>query len=155
MSVIQSLMKTELIDAAVGETVASVANRMAQNKVGALLVRDGDKLTGIFSERDLLERVVGEGRDPFAVKIEEVMTSNVVTVDLSAPVKEVLEMFRKERIRHVPIVENGKPVGILSTRDFLSFLVDGLERYIEEVTYSADISEGTDPYDHIGGSYGR
>ncbi len=155
MSVIESLMKTELIDASVGETVASVANRMAENQVGALLVRDGDKLSGIFSERDLLRRVVGEGRDPFATNIEDVMTTEIATVEVSAPVKQVLEVFRKERVRHVPITSGGKPVGILSTRDFLNFLVEGLERYIEEVGYNTDIAEGTDPYDHIGGSYGR
>ncbi len=155
MSVIESLMKTELIDATVGETVASVASRMAENQVGALLVRDGDKLSGIFSERDLLRRVVGEGRDPFATNIEDVMTTEIATVELSAPVKQVLEVFRKERVRHVPITSGGKAVGILSTRDFLNFLVEGLERYIEEVGYNTEISEGTDPYDHIGGSYGR
>ncbi len=155
MSVIESLMKTELIYASVGETVASVANRMAENKVGSLLVRDGDQLKGIFSERDILQRVVGAGRDPQATAIEDVMTTEVATVDAAAPVKDVLEVFRKERIRHVPITNNGKPVGILSTRDFLSFLVDGLERYIEEVSYNTEISEGGDPYDHIGGSYGR
>ena len=155
MSVIESLMETELINANVGETVAGVANRMAENKIGSLLVRKGDQLEGIFSERDLLQRVVGAGRDPQTTNIEEVMTSPVVSVEVTAPVKEVLEVFRRERVRHVPITRDGKPVGILSTRDFLSFLVEGLERYIEEANYSAEISEGTDPYDHIGGSYGR
>jgi len=155
MSVIESLMKTQLIGAAVGETVASVTNRMVENEIGALLVRDGDQLKGIFSERDLLQRVVGEGRDPAATNVEDVMTAKVATVEASAPLKQVLEVFRTERIRHVPITENGVPVGILSTRDFLTFLVEGLERYIEEVSYNDNIAEGSDPYDHIGGSYGR
>lgn len=155
MSAIASLMKTELIDAAAGDTVASVANRMAENGIGALLVREGDRLGGIFSERDLLKRVVGEGRDPYATNVEDVMTRDITTVDVAAPVKDVLEIFRKEHIRHVPITKDGKPVGILSVRDFLTFLVAGLERYIEDAVYNAEIAEGTDPYDHIGGSYGR
>jgi len=155
MSIIESLMKTKLIEATVGESVASVAGRMAENEIGALLVRDGDQLKGIFSERDLLQRVVGAGRDPAATNVEDVMTVEVATVEASAPLKQVLEVFRKERIRHVPITVDGVPVGILSTRDFLTFLVEGLERYIEEVSYNSDIAEGSDPYDHIGGAYGR
>jgi CBS domain-containing protein len=155
MNAIESLMKTELIDAEVGETVAGVANRMAENQVGVLLVRDGDTLRGVFSERDLLKRVVGEGRDPYATNVETVMTTDIVTADVTTPIKEVLQIFREHRIRHIPVVRDGKPVGILSTRDFLGFLVEGLERFIEEAMYSEEILEGSDPYDHIGGSYGR
>lgn len=54
-----------------------------------------------------------------------------------------------------PVTENGKAVGILSTRDFLAFLVEGLERYIDERKYSQEIAEGADPYDHLGGAYGK
>jgi len=155
MSAIESLMETDLVDANIGETVASVANRMAENKVGALLVRDGDTLCGIFSERDLVQRVVGEGRDPYATNIEEVMTADVASADVASSVKDVLEIFRDRGIRHLPITRDGKPAGILSTRDFLSYLVDGLEKFISEAKYNEAIEEGADPYDHIGGSYGR
>jgi CBS domain-containing protein len=79
----------------------------------------------------------------------------VVTIDIDAPFKAVLQVFRERRFRHLPVVEAGKPVGILSTRDFLAYLVEGLERYIDEVKYKHNLAEGIDPYDHIGGSYGR
>lgn len=155
MNAIETLMKTDLIDAEVGETVAGVANRMAENQVGVLLVRQGDTLRGVFSERDLLKRVVGEGRDPYVTNVETVMTSGVVTAEVDTPIKEVLRIFRELHIRHIPILRGGKPVGILSSRDFLGFLVEGLERFIQESAYRREIGEGSDPYDHIGGSYGR
>jgi len=58
-------------------------------------------------------------------------------------------------VRHLPVTENGKPVGILSSRDFLAYVAQGLERVIDELGYEQALREGEDPYDHIGGSYGK
>jgi CBS domain-containing protein len=70
-------------------------------------------------------------------------------------VRSVVETFRGCRFRHLPVVRSGRAVGILSTRDFLAFVVDGLEGYVEKARYNQELASGTDPYDHIGGSYGR
>jgi CBS domain-containing protein len=72
-----------------------------------------------------------------------------------APLKGVLQVLRQKKFRHLPVVRSGKPVGILSTRDFFEYLVDGLERYIDELKYKRDLAAGVDPYDHLGGAYGR
>jgi CBS domain-containing protein len=93
--------------------------------------------------------------DPKAIKVGDVATTDVVSVDVAQPLKQVLAIFRRKRFRHLPVTRDGKPVGILSTRDFLDYLVEGLERYIERSRYDRDIAEGSDPYDHFGGSYGR
>jgi CBS domain-containing protein len=155
MAGIEALMETELITASPGESVADVAERMGRNKVGAVLVVRDRALCGLFSERDLLNRVIARRLDPKATAVGDVATGDVVSIDVAQPLKQVLAIFRRKRFRHLPVLRDGEPVGILSTRDFLDYLVEGLERYIERSKYSQDIAEGNDPYDHFGGSYGR
>lgn len=155
MSTIETLMVTEMISATADEPVRAVAERMAQNRIGAVLVLDGQRLAGIFSERDLLTRVIGAGRDLATTRVGEVATTPVVTIDADQSVRSVVEAFRAGRFRHLPVVRDGRPVGILSTRDFLAVVVDGLERYVEQSRYDQTLAAGGDPYDHVGGSYGR
>lgn len=155
MAKVATLMVTEMVTARPNETVAEVARRMADNRIGAVLVVEGGELKGLFSERDLLNRVVADFRNPETTRLEHVCTKDVVTIDVDAPVRRVLELFREKRFRHLPVVDNGKPVGILSVRDFLEYLVGGLESYIDDLRYKRDLAEGIDPYDHIGGSYGK
>ncbi len=155
MARIDSLMVTEMVTADPAETVATVVRRMRDNGIGAVLLLEGDRLAGLFSERDLVNRVVAEGRDAERTRVGDVATREVIAVDAEAPLREVLQLFREKRFRHLPVVRGGKPVGILSIRDFLDYLVEGLERYIDDLRYRHDLAEGIDPYDHIGGSYGR
>jgi CBS domain-containing protein len=155
MSLIESLMKTELVTAAADETVAHAAWSMARNGVGALLILEDGGLVGVLSERDVLARVVAEGLDPASTRVAEVATSDVASVDVGTSVRECAELLRAKGIRHLPVTRGGKPVGILSTRDFLAHLAEGLERIIERSRYEQALGEGEDPYDHLGGSYGR
>ena len=155
MAGIEALMETDLITARPDEPVSDVVERMGRNKVGAVLVvRDG-VVQGLFSERDLLNRVIARRLDAQATRVGDVATSDVVSIDIAQPLKQVLAIFRRKRFRHLPVTREGQPVGILSTRDFLDYLVEGLERYIERSKYNQDLAEGNDPYDHFGGSYGR
>ena len=155
MARIRELMVTEMTTMNSDETVAEAARRMSTNKIGAVLVVDRGVLRGLLSERDVLTRVVADGREPGSTRVGDVATREVVTIDVAAPLKSVLRVFREKRFRHLPVVEAGRPVGILSTRDFLAFLVEGLERFIDDAKYQRDLAEGVDPYDHLGGSYGR
>ena len=148
-------MVTEMISATPDESVLKVADLMARNRIGAGLVLDGARRAGIFSERDLLTRVIGEGRDLSTTRVGEVATLDMVTIDAEQPVRSAVETFRARRFRHLPVVRAGRAVGILSTRDFLAFVVAGLEDYVEKARYDQEPAAGTGPYDHIGGSYGR
>jgi CBS domain-containing protein len=148
-------MVTNMVTATPSETVAEIARRMSARKVGAVLVVNDGDLWGLFSERDVLTRVVAQDRDPKATGVGEVATRDVVTVDVDAPLRRVLQVFKENRFRHLPVVRDGKPVGIVSTRDFLEFLVQSCERCIDDVTYNCRLAEGIDPYDHPGGSYDR
>src|SRR5437660_11451646 len=83
------------------QTVADVARRMAELRVGAILVLDQDELRGVFSERDLMMRVVVEGRNPESTPVRVVMTTNLATVDESATLDEALECMNQPSCRHL------------------------------------------------------
>jgi len=155
MAGIAELMVRSVVTATPFENVAEVTKRMTDKGVGAVLVVENGVLSGLFTERDLLNKVVSAGRDPHVVDVGTVATRDPVTVEVGAPLRAVLHVFRQKKFRHLPVVDGGKPVGILSTRDFLDYLLEGLERYIDEMKYSSELATGVDPYDHVGGSYGR
>jgi CBS domain-containing protein len=100
-------------------TVIEAARMMKQQNVGALLVVDGSKLCGIFTERDALFRVLAEGRDPGATRLAQVMTPQPQTIHPDQPFLDALRMMHKGRFRHLPVVEDGRPLGMVSSRDAL------------------------------------
>jgi CBS domain-containing protein len=155
MTAIESLMATEMVTVAPDDRVAEAARRMQRNRVGAVLVVVDGKPAGLFSERDLLTRVVAENRDPATTHVGEVSTPEPVCIEATDSLRSVLDAFRQHRFRHLPVTRGGQAVGILSTRDFLAFVVEGLERHIERARYDQSIAAGADPYDHFGGSYGK
>ena len=155
MAIIGSLMKTQMVTAAPEATVVEAARSMAQNEVGAVLVVEHGQILGILSERDVCSRVVAEGRDPSTTKVSEVATQKVVTVDIDVHVRECAKLLRDEGIRHLPVTRDGKAAGILSSRDFFVYVVEGLEKFIDRARYEEKLRKGEDPYDHLGGSYGR
>jgi len=155
MAVVGSLMKTKMITVAPTATVEEAARSMAQNDVGAILVVDGESLRGILSERDVVSRVVAKGKLPNETTVSSVATSDVVTVEEDVHVRDCAAILRDRSIRHLPVMRGSRPVGILSSRDFQAFVVEGLERIIDRARYEEALDKGYDPYDHLGGSYGR
>lgn len=112
-------------------SVRDAALRMAEAKVGAMLVVDGGKLAGIFTERDLLIRVVARHLDPDATRLAEVMTPDPYTADPEMPLSQALVMMYEGCYRHVPVVENGRPLGVVSARDALGRELTELEYELE------------------------
>jgi len=152
---IESIMHTPLVSADGDETVAEVARRMGDAGVGCVVLLEGDAVAGIFTERDLLTQVVAKGREPDKTRVGDVATREVLSVEVGAPLRECATALRDRGIRHLPVVENGRPVGILSARDFFGEVAEGLEKFIERARYDEALRGDVDPYDHVGGSYGR
>ncbi len=119
-------------------TVAAAARLMKQNRIGALLVVDGGRLAGIFTERDALFRVVAEGRDPAATRISEVMTRNPRTIEPDRPFGHALHLMYEGGFRHVPVVEDTRPIGMVSTRDALG---PDLQQFIADLDTRTHIGE--------------
>ena len=111
--------RRSLVSVDPGMTVRAAAQLMAKEKIGALpVVKDG-RLAGIFTERDALVRVLARGLDPDATSVAEVMTADPVTIDARRPLKHALQMMVDGNFRHVPVVEGGSVVGMVSARDAL------------------------------------
>ncbi len=98
-------------------TVSAAVQEMNRHKIGAILVMDGEKLAGIFTERDVLTRVVAGDLDPKTTPITAVMTTSVLTTTPVATVQQVMEIFTERRCRHLPVIEDGRLKGLISIGD--------------------------------------
>lgn len=124
-------------------TVAQAVEIMARHDIGSVLIfRESTELLGIFTERDLLHRVVHEERDPATTPIREVMTKDVIVVSADTPRGDVIDLMNREHFRHVPIAEDDQLVGVVSLRDLLrfehrqqAFEIEKLREYILEKPY--------------------
>lgn len=101
----------------VSVTVFEAVREMNQHRIGAMLVMNGAKLAGIFTERDVLTRVVSSSLDPKTTPITQVMSANVLTVAPEATVQQVMDIFAEKRCRHLPVIQNEKLVGLISIGD--------------------------------------
>jgi CBS domain-containing protein len=109
----------EYVTAPKNMAVRDAARLMKSHNVGAILVIEDEKLVGVFTERDALFRVVAEGRDASATELGAVMTQSPRTVQVDSPFSLALQMMYEGGFRNVPVVENGRPVGLVSARDAL------------------------------------
>ena len=109
----------EILTAPSKTSVADAAQMMRSHKVGAILVVDDARLVGIFTERDGLYRVLAEQRDVRKTPLSDVMTANPQNVHPDDPFPRALHMMHVGGFRHVPVVENGVPIGMVSARDAL------------------------------------
>ncbi len=121
----------EIITSTAETTVSDAALLMREHHIGAVLVVEASgKLAGIFTERDALFRVVAEGRDVKTTRLADVMTRNPQTVKPDQPFSVAMQMMYGGKFRHVPVVENGRPVGIISARDAMG---PELEAFVYEL----------------------
>lgn len=103
--------------------ITECVRTMSAKKIGALIVMDGEKLVGIFTERDALNKVLAVGLEPSKTKVSDVMTKNPHTILPTTTVGEAMELVTKQRFRHLPIVKNGKVLAVISSGDLTHWLV--------------------------------
>ena len=106
-----------------GEAVALLAER----RIGAVPVMDGAQVVGIFSERDVIHALSGQGADALERKVGEVMTSPAITVSPSEAAIGALSLMTRRRIRHLPVVEGGRVIGVVSIGDLVKYRIDRIE----------------------------
>jgi CBS domain-containing protein len=124
------IQRQQLVHAAPTATVFDVATLMAEARVGCIPVLAGEELVGVFSERDLMTRVVVEGRDPRATPVGSVMSRAVITAALDDRVERCLDKMRSRGCRHLPVVAEGRVIAMISMRDLLR---DEIEEQVEEI----------------------
>lgn len=122
---ISEIMTNAAVNDSADDTLAQAARRMHEQQTGSLLVMDGEHLLGIITERDVL-KAVARGLDPKATPIKDVMTTDVVTISPSTRLKEAAHLMATKWIRHLPVTEGSKVVGIISQRDLTGVLAEAL-----------------------------
>lgn len=128
----------QLVTAPPDMSVREAARVMKERRVGAMMVVEHGALVGVFTERDALNRVVAEGLDANITMLAAVMTHNPKTVSAGASFNAALQMMHEGRFRHVPVVEAGRPVGMISVRDALG---PELESFVYEMLRQEQVSE--------------
>jgi len=106
---------------------------MAEKNLGAVLVQKGDKLLGIFSERDYARKIILKGKSSRESTVEEIMTPDVVTVKTNNSIEECMGLMTNNRIRHLPVVEDAKVVGVVSIGDIVKAIISEQEYTIKQL----------------------
>jgi CBS domain-containing protein len=133
ISVLLERKNAEVCSVSPTMTVAEAVAEMNRHRIGSVVVLDGGRLAGIFTERDVLRRVVGAGVDPLRATVAEVMTADLVTVTPATTVDEAMEIFTEKRCRHLPVLENGRLVGVLSIGDVTRWSVESHRAEAEQL----------------------
>ena len=127
----------EVYAVAPGDSVIDAIRLMAEKGVGAVLVMEGARLVGIVSERDYARKIVLHGRSSSDTAVRDIMTANVVTVGPQHTVEHCMQVVTEHRIRHLPVVEGGEVIGVISIGDLVKAVIedqkvqlDELQRYI-------------------------
>ncbi len=114
-------------------TVIDAVRKMNHERIGALLVMNGEDLVGIFTERDVLCRIVDEGRSPDTTLVADVMTAEPVVVTATATVSEAMAIVSEKRCRHLPVVEDDRLVGLVSSGDLTHWVTRHQEFHIQDL----------------------
>ena len=119
------------------ESVFTAIQQMAEQEVGALVVLEGNALVGIISERDYARKVILKGRAAHETAVRDIMTPHVICVRLDQSIEECMTIVTERRIRHLPVLDSGQLVGIISIGDLVKtiiaeqqFVIEQLEHYI-------------------------
>lgn len=137
---VRQLIKNQrILTASATMSVADAAAAMRDARVGAIMVLSGPRLAGIFTERDALYRVLAAAKDPRKTRLGEVMTADPDTIGPDMPFGHALHIMFERGFRHVPVVENGLPVGMVSARDALGPEMEQFQAELREREHLEEI----------------
>ena len=136
MSVISEIIENKggmVLSVDINESVLDAINLMAQVNIGAVLVQENDAISGIFTERDYLQKIALKSLSSQETRVGDVMTTPVVSADPGDSVQQCMETMTTCRCRHLPIVNNGKLLGIVSIGDLVKKMLDEKEAEVEQL----------------------
>ena len=123
----------KLLMAAPSESIADCVEIMNEHKVGAILIMKDGKLAGIFTERDVLQKVIGKVKDSHKMAVSEVMTKDPITVSPEMSVSQAMYLVTEKRFRHLPVVADGKVLGLISSGDLTRWVVNNQQIEIRDL----------------------
>ena len=141
MKTVAELLRTKptraIVRVSPEQSVLEAIKILAAENIGAAIVMSGERLAGIFSERDYTRKVILKGRASDTTRVEEIMTPNVVVVNPRTKTRDCMALMTEKNIRHLPVVDEGRVIGMVSIRDIVSdiiadqdFTIEQLEHYI-------------------------
>ena len=136
MSTVRDLLArkgTAVVAVAPGQTVLDAAHLMNEKGIGGVVVMQDQQLVGIFTERDIMRRVVAATRDPATTLVSDVMTTDCLTITADVQIAVCRAMMSTRRVRHLPVVHDGGLVGMVTSGDILAFEVAQAEAQIEQL----------------------
>jgi CBS domain-containing protein len=125
----------DVVSIAPTASVLDAIRLMSDRGIGALLVMDGDNLVGILTERDYARKVILKGRASDATEVREIMTTDVITTSGRESVEKCMNTVTDKRIRHLPVVDEGKLVGIISIGDLVKAIISDQQQAIEQLEH--------------------
>ena len=136
MSVVSEILETKgpmVLSVGFSESVFDAISLMAEVNIGAVLVQNGDTISGIFTERDYLQRIALKSLSSKETRVGDVMTKPVISADPSDSVQQCMETMTTCRCRHLPVVEDGKLLGIVSIGDLVKTMLDEKRSEVEHL----------------------
>jgi len=136
MKTVQQIIATKsgVIHAVTGQTpVFDALTVMMNENISALLIMDGDQLTGIFTERDYARKVILQGKSSKAARITEVMTANPITVTPADSIDRCMMLMTDKHIRHLPVVRGGQVIAMVSIGDIVKFIIEDQKQIISQL----------------------
>jgi CBS domain-containing protein len=136
MKLVQHLLDSkgrEVISIVQDASVLDAIKLMADRGIGSLLVMDGDELEGIVTERDYARKVIIKGRSSESTQVGEIMTTDLVTASAEQTVNDCMTLMTKKRIRHLPVISDGKVVGMISIGDLVQAIISDQQEEIEQL----------------------
>ena len=136
MKTIKQLLQakgSEIYSIGPDERVIDALRMMAEKNVGALIVTENGKLLGIISERDYARKVILQKKSSHDIPVREIMTGKVVTVDPGRTVEECMALMTNQRVRHLPVVDGGRTIGVLSIGDMVKEVIADQEQTIRQL----------------------
>ncbi len=121
-SIVRGVMSRPVTTVSKDHSVQKTVKTMSKKSIGCVVVMGEGKPVGMATERDILQRVVAEMRNPSEVKMKEIMSKPLITINANMPIVEAIRVMQKNNIRHLPIMEEGELIGIVTQRDLLRAL---------------------------------
>ena len=125
---VKDIMASNVVTILKNTKIKDSADLMKRNGVGSLLVKEDEEIVGIVTGTDIVQKVVSQGLSPQITRAESVMSYPVMTVEAGAEIQEAADMMEQNGVRHLPVTDNGKIIGMISARDLFRLYCEGGER---------------------------